>query len=88
MENILKELHYLNDDIKARNRAINANARKTEHLLAEYEEFLLKRLKGKDLRILKKMTDVLLDFAADNAENAFANGAKIGAKLIIDLLVS
>jgi len=51
MKNILEELYFLNDDIKMRNKIVNPNIRKAEHAFAEYEEILLKRLKGKNLRI-------------------------------------
>jgi len=88
MKNILRELHWLNDDIKLRNRITNPNIQKAGRELAKYEEILLKRLTGKNLRIFKKMVDATIDFAACNVEESFTDGAKIGARIIFELLVN
>ena len=86
MENVLKELCWFCQEAKVPNGIINQDTLKVAKTLGEYEDFLLERLKGKNLRIFKKMVEVSFDMNFHSVEDGFIDGAKIGAKLILELL--
>ena len=88
MKNILEELFWLNIDIKARNKIVNSNVRQAEHTFGKYEEILLKRLKGRNLKVFKKMISASFNLAECTEKTGFTDGAKVGAKIMIEILAS
>jgi len=83
MENILKALYWFYQE---NNRIVSSDLRNAEHALGKYETFFLKRLKGKNLKMFKKMVDASLDMSFHSNEDGFIGGAKFGAKLVLELL--
>jgi len=88
MENILKELHWFCIESKGCSAGVNPDIREASKTLDKYETFFLKRLKGKNLKIFKKMVVASLDMSFHSAEDGFILGAKVGAKIIMELLVN
>jgi len=88
MQSILKELCWFCQDTNERSGVQNPGIRKATHTLDKYETFLLKRLKGKKLKMFRKMIAASLDMSFHSNEAGFIDGAKFGAKLVLELLVN
>ena len=85
MQNILKELCWF---CQEHNRIVSSDLRKAELTFGKYETLFLKQLKGKNLKTFKKMVDASLDMSFHSNEDGFIIGAKVGARLVLELLVN
>jgi len=85
MESMLEKLCWISQEENPNN--LSKNLQKALNTFCKYENILSECLTGKELATFNKLIDAICEMDAHIEIDNFISGMKVGAKLVLELLV-